>query len=98
MPSNPEHPLRRAMATATSTSVGVAVGVLLGGYLTAVSGSGAPGARALEMSDIAVLPAGSALAAFAVILPVSLGLSALRRRSEAPATDRPDHEPDRDKR
>lgn len=96
MPSNPAHPLCRALATATSTSVGVAVGVLLGGYLTAVSGSGAPGARALEMSDIAVLPAGSALVAFAVILPISLGLSALRRRNPAATADRPDHQPDRE--
>lgn len=97
MPRNPVHPLRSALATAGSTSIGVGLGVLLGGYLTAVSGQGAPGAGSLGTADLAVLPAYSASAAFAVVLLASLGLSALRRARLA-AANRADDQPDRDKR
>lgn len=42
-------------------AVGVAVGVALGGYLTAVSGAGAPGAAAVDpIEDLVWLPAAAA--------------------------------------
>ncbi len=60
---------------AASWGVGVALGVALGAYLTAVSGSGAPGATALDASELIVLPAIAGTAVFAVLFVVGVGVS-----------------------
>lgn len=46
-----------ALGWATTWALGAAAGVALGGYLTLVSGSGAPGKQALDPTlDLVVLP------------------------------------------
>lgn len=61
--------LRRALAWAVTWAIGAGIGVALGGWLTLIGGSGAPGVEALNpWSDLVLLP----LAAFAVVLVVHL--------------------------
>lgn len=72
----------RAVLWSASWAVGAAAGVALGGWLTLVGGSGAPGAAGLDpIADLAVLPA----SAFGVVLVVHFGaqivMAALRGRS-----------------
>jgi len=58
-----------AFGWALTWAFGAAAGVALGGYLTLVSGSGAPGRQAVDpMIDLVVLPA----IAFGVVLVVHL--------------------------
>ncbi|GAB4283676.1 MAG: hypothetical protein Kow0067_04930 [Coriobacteriia bacterium] len=60
---------RSAAFWASTWAIGAAIGAAIGGYLTLVSGSGAPGAQDLDpMTDLVVLP----LAAFAVVFLVHL--------------------------
>lgn len=76
--------LSEALFYASGWGIGAAVGVALGGWLTLVGGSGAPGAGALDpISDIVVLP-GFAFGAVTVIhLIGQLITAALRGRAVA---------------
>ena len=61
--------LTEALFWSASWGLGAAVGVALGGWLTLVGGSGAPGAGGLEpLVDLVLLPLG----AFAVVLVLHL--------------------------
>jgi hypothetical protein len=61
--------LMSALGWALTWALGAAIGVALGGYLTLVSGSGAPGQTALDpTTDLFVLP----LVAFGIVLVVHL--------------------------
>ena len=80
----------RAAITALTWSLGVAIGVALGGWLTVTSGSGAPGASALDVGrDMVLVPLLSALVAFGVVFAGVL-LVALVRRPRSTA-DEDDH-------
>lgn len=73
-----------ALFWAASWGLGAAIGVALGGWLTLVGGSGAPGAAGLDpVVDLALLPVG----AFAVVAVVHLTgqilVAALRGRTVA---------------
>jgi len=58
----------RATLTAATWSLGVAIGVALGGWLTVTSGSGAPGATALDVGrDLVLVPLLSGLVAFVLV-------------------------------
>lgn len=79
--------LPAALLWSFTWAFGVAVGVALGGWLTLVGGSGAPGAEGLDpLVDLIVLPG----AAFAVMLTVQLAVrmsvagfrGSTKRRSE----------------
>jgi hypothetical protein len=73
--------------------LGTALGVALGGWLTLVGGSGAPGTAALDtLSDLVLLPGGALVLVFGVHLAVSLIAAALRGRAMAGAEIQGDHE------
>lgn len=62
-------------------ALGVGVGVALGGWLTVVGGSGAPGAGSLDLTqDILVVPGLSALAVLTVLTFVNVLGGRIRRR------------------
>ena len=59
-----------AIGWASTWAFGAALGVAVGGYLTLVSGTGAPGQAAIDpATDLLVLP----LVAFAIVFCVHLG-------------------------
>ncbi len=61
--------ITEALFWSATWGVGAAIGVALGGWLTVVGGSGAPGAGGLDVwNDLVVLPA----LTFAVVLAVHL--------------------------
>ncbi len=63
-------------------SVGVAIGVALGGWLTVVGGSGAPGTSALDVThDLVVVPVISGLVAFAALFLGRVIVALYRSRS-----------------
>ncbi len=75
-----------AVFWAATWGIGVALGVALGGWLTAVGGAGAPGAQAVQpLTDLVLLPA----AAFGVVFVVHFGAQVvaalIRGRSHDPA-------------
>ncbi len=82
--------LTSAFGWALTWAVGAAIGVALGGYLTLVSGSGAPGQTALDpTTDFFVLP----LVAFGIVLFVHFGAQVIAgliraRRAPGPGDDR----------
>lgn len=73
--------LPHALLWSATWALGVAIGVALGGWLTLVGGSGAPGAEALDpVTDLIVLP-GVAFAAMLVVqVLVRVSLAAVRGR------------------
>ena len=77
-------PLRMAEALVWSVSwgAGAAIGVALGGWLTLVGGSGAPGATGLDpVSDLVVLPAAAFGSVVLVHIVGQLVVAALRGRA-----------------
>ncbi|MGB4441937.1 MAG: hypothetical protein WBJ62_06910 [Coriobacteriia bacterium] len=67
-----------------SWGLGAALGVALGGWLTLVGGSGAPGAEGLDpLVDIGLLPLGAFVAVVFVHLIGQLIAGGLRGRAEA---------------
>lgn len=73
-----------ALFWAVSWGAGAAVGVALGGWLTLVGGSGAPGAAGLDpLVDLVVLPLGAFGVVAAVHLIGQVVVAALRGRSVA---------------
>ncbi len=62
---------RVAVFWASTWAIGAAIGAAIGGYLTLVSGSGAPGVQDIDpLTDLVVLP----LAAFGAVFVTHLGL------------------------
>ena len=77
-----------ALFWACAWGVGVALGVALGGWLTLVGGSGAPGAEGLDaVSDLVVLPLAAAGATIIVHLLGQVVASAVRGRAVQPSGD-----------
>jgi hypothetical protein len=75
--------VREALFWAASWGVGAAIGVALGGWLTLVGGSGAPGAEGLDpVVDLGLLPLGAFGAVMLVHLLGQLVAAALRGRAE----------------
>lgn len=73
-----------ALFWAASWGAGAAVGVALGGWLTLVGGSGAPGTAGLEpVVDLVVLPLGTFGVVSALHLVGQVFVAALRGRSVA---------------
>ncbi len=69
---------------ASTWALGAALGVALGGYLTLVSGSGAPGTAGLDVvTDLVVLPLGAFAAVFGVYV-IGRIVAGLVRSSRAP--------------
>ena len=79
-----------AALTAGTWGLGVAIGVALGGWLTATSGSGAPGAAALDVPrDLVLVPLASGALVFALVfLALILFGLVLRSRATAEVDDR----------
>ncbi len=80
--------LAPALGWSFTWALGAAIGVALGGYLTLVSGVGAPGQVSLDpTTDLIVLP----LAAFVIVLVLHLGgqvlAAVLRSRRANPVGD-----------
>ena len=76
-------PAGRAAVTAATWALGVAMGVALGGWLTVTSGSGAPGAAALDTArDLVLIPLASGFLVF-VALFGGIMLFSLMLRSRA---------------
>lgn len=76
--------LPEALFWSASWGLGAAIGVALGGWLTLVGGSGAPGAAGLDpVVDLALLPLGAFGVVGAVHLFGQLAVAALRGRSVA---------------
>lgn len=76
--------LPEALFWSGSWGLGAALGVALGGWLTLVGGSGAPGAEGLDpLTDLVLLPAGAFFAVLAVHLVGQLIASSLRGRAVA---------------
>ncbi|NTW29116.1 MAG: hypothetical protein HGA39_07115 [Coriobacteriia bacterium] len=65
---------------AAAWGTGVAIGVAGGGWLTVVSGSGAPGALSLGIADFLWLPVASAAVAFVLVVVVQLLFFAIKAR------------------
>lgn len=77
--------------------LGAALGVALGGWLTLVGGSGAPGTAALDpLADLVLLPGGALVLVFGVHLAVTLIAAALRGGAVAGADVQGDHEREND--
>lgn len=76
----------RSLPVAVAWALGVAAGVTAGGYLTAVSGSGAPGSSSLDTVDLVQLPSVAAVAVFALVLVVATAVR-MRRMRAASATE-----------
>lgn len=77
------HSRSRALLWSFTWALGVAIGVALGGWLTLVGGSGAPGAEALDpLVDLVVLPGAAFIAMFVVQLVVRVSAAAARRRAQ----------------
>lgn len=75
--------LSRALGWSFTWALGVAIGVALGGWLTLVGGSGAPGAEALDpLVDLVVLPGAAFAAVFIVQLIVRAAVAAARGRTQ----------------
>lgn len=78
----------RAATTAAAWALGVALGVALGGWITVTSGSGAPGAIALDVNrDLLLIPALAGLAVFLVLFVAGLLLQFVRALRAAPHDD-----------
>lgn len=85
--------VREALFWSATWGVGAAVGVALGGWLTLVGGSGAPGAEGLDpVVDLGLLPLGAFGAVFLVHLLGQFVAAALRGRAESRGKDEADHE------
>ena len=86
--------LRSALGWALTWALGSAIGVALGGYLTLVSGSGAPGQTALDpTTDLFVLP----LVAFGIVLAAHLGSQTIAGFVRARRVSVPDDDHDQGK-
>lgn len=73
-------PLRQALFAATTWGFGFACGVAVGGWLTVISGAGAPGVEALDLvDDVLVLPGIAGAGVFALVLVIH-GVGYLVRR------------------
>lgn len=85
--------VREALFWAATWGLGAAVGVALGGWLTLVGGSGAPGAEGLDpVVDLGLLPLGAFGAVFLMHLLGQLVAAALRGRTERRREHERDHE------
>lgn len=74
----------RALWWSFTWALGAALGVALGGWLTLVGGSGAPGAAAIDpLSDLVVLPSVAFLVVIALEMLVRVAIAALRGRTVA---------------
>lgn len=82
-----------ALFWSASWGAGAAIGVALGGWLTLVGGSGAPGAEGLDpVVDLGLLPLGAFGFVMLVHLLGQLVAAALRGRAERRGKDEGDHE------
>lgn len=89
--------IANACAWSLTWALGAGVGVALGGYLTLVSGSGAPGTQAIDpMTDLVVLPAVAFVAVFVAGIGGRIAAGAVRgrRASQPPRSSDKDHERD----
>jgi len=78
--------LGSALLWASSWAFGAAMGVALGGWLTAVGGSGAPGIEGIQpVTDLVLLPAVAFGAVFLVNLGFQVLVAIVRRPLVAPA-------------
>ncbi len=85
--------VREAAFWAASWGLGAAIGVALGGWLTLVGGSGAPGVEGLDPAvDLGLLPLGAFGAVMLVHLLGQVVAAALRGRAEGRGEDERDHE------
>lgn len=76
--------LPEALFWSLSWGVGAGIGVALGGWLTVVGGSGAPGTGGLEIgTDLVVLPLATLAVVTILHLSGQLVASALRGRRQA---------------
>ncbi len=75
--------LARTALWASTWALGVGIGVALGAYLTAVSGSGAPGVESLDLSEILWMPLASAGAVFVALFLVRIVVDAIAGRLRA---------------
>ena len=82
----------RAASAAVPWALGVAIGVALGGWITVTSGSGAPGAIALDVGrDLVLVPALAGLAVFVALFGVGLLFALVKSlRASADHHDRQD--------
>jgi len=81
--------LAEALFWSATWGVGAAIGVALGGWLTVVGGSGAPGSGGLDVStDLVVLP----VATFVVVCAIHLCGQLLAATVRGSAHDRGDRE------
>ena len=70
----------RGVFWAATWGVGAAIGVAVGGWLTAVGGAGAPGVESLELAeDLIVLPALAGLSVFGLHIVGQVVLGSIRR-------------------
>lgn len=85
--------LAEALFWSASWGLGAALGVALGGWLTLVGGSGAPGAEGLEpLVDLGLLPAGAFVVVVVVHLAGQLVAAVLRGRAEARGENKHDEQ------
>lgn len=76
--------LAEALFWSSSWGLGAAVGVALGGWLTLVGGSGAPGAEGLDPAvDLVLLPLGAFAAVLVLHLAGQVIAASMRGRAEA---------------
>jgi len=81
--------LRQALFSATTWGLGFACGVAVGGWLTVISGAGAPGVEALDLvDDVLVLPGIAGAAVFVLVMASHGVIHLVRRRGFA------SHDPD----
>lgn len=72
--------LARSVFWALTWGLGVALGVAMGGWLTVVGGTGAPGADSLDiMQDVIVLPLAAGGAVVALHLAGQVVITLIRR-------------------
>lgn len=85
--------IAEALFWSFSWGLGAAIGVALGGWLTLVGGSGAPGAEGLDpLVDLGLLPLGAFVAVALVHLAGQLVAAGLRGRAEAGSEQKDDEQ------
>ncbi|MCL4554621.1 MAG: hypothetical protein M1617_03255 [Actinobacteria bacterium] len=78
-------PLRQALFSAITWGFGFACGVAVGGWLTVISGAGAPGVEALNLvDDVLLLPGIAGGGVFALVMAIHGVRHLFRRRGSAP--------------
>lgn len=72
--------LRGAGRHTSALSLGIGIGVALGATLGSISGAGAPGVSALDISDVIVIPVAAALGSWVLLTLVDSFLHLFLRR------------------